>query len=93
MNYSRALLIGHVSANAGMGHLSRLLAVACELKNIKNIQPEFLLFGDCPKKDELSHFKVHSCDFDDDIKHKTEQMLDSHDYEIVIFDMFIDVVT
>ena len=92
MNYSRALLIGHVSANAGMGHLSRLLSVACELKNIKNIQPEFLLFGDCPKKDELSHFKVHSCDFDDDIKHKTEQILDSHDYEIVIFDIFISKI-
>lgn len=89
MNYSRALLIGHVSADAGMGHLSRLLAIANELKNCENIHPEFLIFGNCPKKNELSHFKVHSCSFNDDIKFKTEQIIHSFNFDIVIFDLFI----
>ena len=50
---SKILLVCYVSPKIGLGHLSRLLALAQTLKKDKKIVPEFLIFGDLIKKDEL----------------------------------------
>ena len=55
---SHVLLICHVSSKIGMGHLSRLLALAETLRKNNKVIPEFLIFGDFIRKDELAKFKV-----------------------------------
>ena len=42
----KILLVCYVSPMIGLGHLSRLLALAQTLKKDKKIIPEFLIFGD-----------------------------------------------
>ena len=71
-----------------MGHFSRLLAIANELKNSEKVKPEFLIFGDIPKKTDLSFFNIHRYHFDDDFNTKTEEILNSSQYDVVIFDLF-----
>jgi len=59
MNEPRALLICYVSVSIGLGHLSRLLALAQALRKEGKVQPEFLIFGDSIARDELDDFITH----------------------------------
>ena len=59
-NNLKVLLVCYVGAEIGIGHLSRLLALAEVLKEKNNIISEFLIFGDLVKKKELSNFIVHN---------------------------------
>ena len=54
------LLVCHVGPEIGIGHLSRLAALAEALKKDNYVIPEFLIFGDFIKKDTLANFNVHS---------------------------------
>ena len=83
-----ALLVCHVSSEIGIGHLSRLLALAGTLKKDKNIIPEFLIFGDFIKKDELANFTVHAFSLTDDFVASIENILEMNNFDALIFDLY-----
>jgi len=84
----RVLLVCHVSSKIGIGHLSRLLALAQELRKTNYIKAEFLIFGDVFKKDELSGFDVYSRSIESDFTVAVEEMLQINDFDALIFDLY-----
>ncbi|MDA7563038.1 hypothetical protein OAI52_00635 [Gammaproteobacteria bacterium] len=82
------LLVCHVSAEIGIGHLSRLLAVAESLRNDNKIVPEFLILGDIFKKNELARFKVHSFALEDDFVDMINKTLINNEYAALVFDLY-----
>ena len=88
MNKRRALLICHVGSEVGIGHLSRLLAVAETLRNDNKVIPEFLILGDVIRKDELARFKVHSFALVDDFVGSMDKTLINNEYAALIFDLY-----
>jgi spore coat polysaccharide biosynthesis predicted glycosyltransferase SpsG len=88
LNTFRILLICHISSEIGIGHLSRLLALAQELIKNNNVIPEFLIFGDFIKKDELSSFNVHTFSLTDDFIATIENILEMNNFDALIFDLY-----
>ena len=82
------LLICSVGSEIGLGHLSRLLAVAEILRNENKVIPEFLIFGDVIRKDELASFKVHRCALGDDFVGTVNKTLINNEYAVLIFDLY-----
>jgi spore coat polysaccharide biosynthesis predicted glycosyltransferase SpsG len=87
---SHVLLICHVSSKIGMGHLSRLLALAETLRKNNKVIPEFLIFGDFIRKDELAKFKVHSFSLEDDFIGILDKTLINNKYAALIFDLYLN---
>jgi spore coat polysaccharide biosynthesis predicted glycosyltransferase SpsG len=85
---SSLLLVCHVSPEIGIGHLSRLLALAEALRKDNNVIPEFLIFGDFIKKDELANFNVHAFSLADDFIATIENILEMNNFDAVIFDLY-----
>tara|TARA_B100001540_G_C15816499_1_gene647805 strand:+ start:185 stop:1162 length:978 start_codon:yes stop_codon:yes gene_type:complete len=81
----------YVSNHTGIGHLSRLLALANELNKSEKIQPEFLIFGDYPKKNDLLNFKVHNYGFFEDFPSKVDDILKDEEIDILIFDLYSNI--
>jgi spore coat polysaccharide biosynthesis predicted glycosyltransferase SpsG len=77
-----------VSPEIGIGHLSRLLALADTLRKDNNVIPEFLIFGDFIKKDELANFNVHAFSLVDDFVATIENILEINNYDVLIFDLY-----
>lgn len=84
------LLICHVSSEIGMGHLSRLIALAETLRKNNKVIPEFLIFGDCVRKDDLTKFKVHSFSIEDDFIGILDEVLINNEYSALIFDLYLN---
>jgi spore coat polysaccharide biosynthesis predicted glycosyltransferase SpsG len=55
----RVLLVCYAGALIGLGHLSRLLALAQALKKTGSVQIEFLVFGESINRADLNDFKTH----------------------------------
>jgi spore coat polysaccharide biosynthesis predicted glycosyltransferase SpsG len=55
----RVLLVCYAGAHIGLGHLSRLLALAQALKKDSRVQVEFLVFGESVSKAGLNDFKTN----------------------------------
>ena len=85
---TRVLLVCHVSSKIGIGHLSRLLALAAALRKDSKVVPEFLIFGDVVKKEELSKFKVHYFSLVDDFVGTMDKTLINNEYAALIFDLY-----
>jgi spore coat polysaccharide biosynthesis predicted glycosyltransferase SpsG len=83
----RILLICHVSSEIGIGHLSRLLALGQELRKDNNVIPEFLIFGDFIKKDELTDFNVHTFSLADDFVTTIKNILELNNFNTLVFDL------
>ena len=83
-----ALLVCHVSSEIGIGHLSRLLALAETLRKDNNVIPEFLIFGDFIKKDELANFNIHAFSLTDDFIDTIENILKISNFDTLIFDLY-----
>jgi spore coat polysaccharide biosynthesis predicted glycosyltransferase SpsG len=77
-----------VSPEIGIGHLSRLLALAGTLRKDNNVIPEFLIFGDFIKKDELANFNVHTFSLTDDLVSTIENILEMNSFDAMIFDLY-----
>ena len=88
LNTFRALLICHVSPEIGIGHLSRLLALSDTLRKDNNVIPEFLIFSDFIKKDELANFNVHAFSLVDDFVATIENILEMNNFDALIFDLY-----
>ena len=56
----KILLVCFVGSRIGMGHLSRMLVLANTLRSTNVVIPEFLIFGDLVKKNELANFNIHN---------------------------------
>tara|TARA_B100000787_G_C16184663_1_gene293912 strand:+ start:1065 stop:2060 length:996 start_codon:yes stop_codon:yes gene_type:complete len=85
---NRVLLVCYVSSKIGIGHLSRLLALAETLKKDNQVIPEFMIFGDLIKKGELEKFKVHSFSLEDDFVDTINKTLINNEYTVIIFDIY-----
>jgi spore coat polysaccharide biosynthesis predicted glycosyltransferase SpsG len=85
---SNILLVCYVDAEIGIGHLSRLLALAETLRKNNNVIPEFLIFGELIKKDELSNFNVHVFSLMDDFVVTIENILKVNNFDALIFDLY-----
>jgi spore coat polysaccharide biosynthesis predicted glycosyltransferase SpsG len=88
LNTIRVLLVCHVSSEIGIGHLSRLLALAQELRKNSNVIPEFLIFGNVIKKDELANFKIHAFSLTDGFFSSVENVIEVSNINAVIFDLY-----
>lgn len=82
------LLVCFVNAEIGVGHLSRLLAIAETLRKDNKVTPELLIFGELIKKDELSNFKVHIFSPRDNFVVTIENMLKENNFDALIFDLY-----
>lgn len=74
----------------GIGHLSRLLALAQALSQYKGVSPEFLIFGAIPKTRELSNFNVNTPPPNLSIYKTIESFIESGDFSVLIFDLHIE---
>lgn len=85
---SKILLVCYVSPKIGLGHLSRLLALAQSLKKDKKIVPEFLIFGDLIKKNELDSFVVHNFSVDSDFAQTIQNLLKHNNIKAMVIDIY-----
>ena len=86
----KILLVCYVSSRIGLGHLSRLLALAQTLKKEKKVVPEFLIFGDLIKKDELEHFVVHNFSVENDFAQTIQGLLEDNNFKAIVIDVYQD---
>lgn len=84
----KILLVCYASSKIGLGHLSRLLALAQNLKKDKNTVPEFLIFGDLIKKDELDSFVVHNFSVENDFTQTIQGLLEDNNFKAVVIDVY-----
>ena len=85
---SKILLVCYISHKIGLGHLSRLLALAQTLKKDKKIIPEFLIFGDLTKKDEIESFVVHNFSIEDDFSQTIKSLLQNNNFRALVIDIY-----
>ena len=85
---NHVLLVCYVSSKIGIGHLSRLLALAETLRKDNKVIPEFLIFGNIIKKGDLEKFKVHSFSLEDDFVDTINKTLINNEYTVLIFDLY-----
>lgn len=83
----KILLVCHVAPDIGIGHLSRLLALANTLKKDNKVIPEFLIFGNLIKKNELDNFKVHNYSLENDFALIINKILKSNKFNLLVFDI------
>jgi len=84
----KVLLVCYVSPKVGLGHLSRLLALAQTLKKDNKVIPEFLIFGDLIKKYELNNFKVHNFSVSSNFVTTVENLLKRYNYNGIALDIY-----
>ena len=85
---SKILLVCYVSTKIGLGHLSRLLALAQNLKKDKKVVPEFLIFGDLIKKDELDSFVTHNFLVENDFVQTIQGLLKDNNFKAIVIDVY-----
>lgn len=85
---TKILLVCYISPKIGLGHLSRLLALAQTLKKDKKIIPEFLIFGDLIKKDELESFVLHNFLIEDDFSQAIQSLLQNNNFKAIVIDIY-----
>ena len=93
MKKFRILLVCHLSPAVGIGHLSRLLALAKNLKQNKEVYPEFLIFGDLFKQDELSNFDKQIYPIDYDLDKAVDEYIDRKKIRLIVFDLYPNFVS
>ncbi len=84
----KILLVCHIGPQIGIGHLSRLLALASTLKKNNYIIPEFLIFGDILKKKELDNFTVYNFTLNDNFTDIIEDIAEKKNYSACVFDLY-----
>jgi len=88
----RILLICQVHSNIGIGHLSRLLALAETLRKDNRLVPEFLIFGDPIKKADLAKFRVHSFPMTADFSNTINKILSTNEHAVLVFDCYPNII-
>jgi len=88
MGKKNVLLVCHAGSSVGLGHLSRLLALAQSLRQSDNFKIEFLIFGDDFKKKELEDFKIHRLPLYSDFKNSLKKIIKQREPSLVVFDLY-----
>ena len=83
----RVLLVCYGGAHIGLGHLSRLLALAQALKKDSRVQSEFLVFGEPICKDGLNDFKTHFIPASTDVLTSVTRFV-TEETTCVVFDLY-----
>ena len=84
----KVLLTCQVSSEVGVGHLSRLLALADTLKEDNIVKPEFAIFGSLVKKSRLEGYKVHVFPRENDFTKIIDSLVKEKKYSTVVFDLY-----
>ena len=92
MKKKNILLVCHSGPSVGIGHLSRLLALAKYLKKSKKFKVEFLIFGDYFKSDELKAFKINQLDIKSDFESSLNELMKKRIASVIVFDLFTKLV-
>ncbi len=87
MKKRHILLVCHANASVGLGHLSRLLALAQSLRKNSNYKSEFLIFGDNIEKNELNLFKTKLLPLSSDFEKSLKSLIKQQSPSIVVFDL------
>ena len=87
MKTSSILLVCYVSSAIGLGHLTRLLALAQAIKKVSSIQIELLIFGDLIERDELSNFNITFLSLSDEFESSVKQTIEALNPAVVVFDL------
>ena len=85
---SKILLVCFVSSTIGIGHLSRMLVLANKLKSTNAVIPEFLIFGDLVKKNELANFNIHNFPIEKKFVESIENIQEELNFDAMIFDIY-----
>jgi spore coat polysaccharide biosynthesis predicted glycosyltransferase SpsG len=88
MEKRQILLVCHAGSSAGLGHLSRLLALAQSLRQSDNFRIEFLIFGDNFKKEELEFFKIHRLPISSDFENSLKKIIKKLSPSMVVLDLY-----
>ena len=84
----KILLICHISSEIGIGHLSRLLALASELDMNNNIVIDFLIFGSSVKSQSLVKHNVYNFPVNADMTKSIEKTISRNKYRAIVFDIY-----
>ena len=84
----KVLLVCFISPKIGVGHLSRLLALAQVIRKNDKLIPEFLIFGNFFKAKELSDFKIHQFLLEDNFKITIKNILETDNFDSIVFDLY-----
>ncbi len=84
----KVLLVCHVGPTIGIGHLSRLLALASTLRKNNNVVPEFLIFGDLFKKEQLDNFTVYTFSLNENIMKSIQSIIEKHNHNVLVLDLY-----
>lgn len=82
----KVLLICTLSPSIGIGHLSRLLALANYLKKI-NLYVEFMIFGDKLERIELENYKAKFYPFKLNFIEEVYKHIKKDNFDVVVFDL------
>jgi spore coat polysaccharide biosynthesis predicted glycosyltransferase SpsG len=83
----RVLIVCHVGAGIGLGHLTRALVVSAAVRDRLGAQAHFLLQGDRVTRPELERFEHRSISMSEDLTAAIREQVRSNDYQVVIFDL------
>jgi spore coat polysaccharide biosynthesis predicted glycosyltransferase SpsG len=84
----QVLLVCHAAPTTGLGHLSRLLALAQALKKNEKLNVEFLIFGELVEKTELKEYRVNYKSLSDDFIIAVKEIAVNIGTNVVVFDLY-----
>lgn len=82
------LLVCHAGSSVGLGHLSRLLALAKFLTVNNNYHVEFLIFGDDFKMEELKSYRTYQFSISSGFISSSKNTIEQVSPSMVIFDLY-----
>lgn len=87
MKKSSVLLVCYVSSTIGLGHLTRLLALAQAIREVSSTQIELLIFGELIERDEFSNFNTTFLSLSDDFESSVKKIVKAVKPAVVVFDL------
>lgn len=88
MKKKNILLVCHADKSTGLGHLSRLLALAQSLRKINKLQLELLIFGEELKNKELDIFKVQWIPINNNLENTIKKNIKNNSFSLIVFDLY-----
>ena len=88
MNEPKILLVCYLSSKIGLGHLSRLMALANAIRKDGKFQPQILIFGDTIINGMLDNFNVQSFSLLDNFKTTVEKTIGDNNFDAIVFDIY-----
>lgn len=84
----RALFVCYAGSEFGIGHLSRLLSVALQLKKRRSILIDFLIISRDINKKKLKKFSYELVFLESDLISEIEKKINKNSYDLIVYDLF-----